>query len=204
MQTHSQACQDIFAYAMLRKKSGIKTYLEPGASHPTLNNNTFMLEKAGWDGASIDIYDYRQQFASDRKNIFIHADTTSLDFPYLIKSKPFFYNTIDYLSFDVDEATEKTFARFPLDLVRFNTITFEHDVYRVGPELRDMVRDNFLRRGYQLVCADVVCPGYGAFEDWWVYPSSDVDMDLVNKITCSNVECGAIASMIQNVVVGGW
>lgn len=203
MQTHSQACQDIFAHAMLRKKSGTKSYLEIGASHPTLNNNTYMLENDGWNGVSIDIHDYTEHFKHLRKNDFIRADATTMDWSNILMSEPFFFSTIDYLSFDVDEATETTFRRFPLDMVRFNTVTFEHDAYRVGPELRDTVRTAFLSRGYQLVCADVICPGYGAFEDWWVYPSDDVDMDLVKSISCSNTECGVIVSMIQSAVVGG-
>ena len=204
MQSHSQAYQDVFAHAMLRKKTGTKTYLELGSFHPMFGNNTYMLEKDGWDGVSYDINDHGAEFKEHRKNRFIREDVTGIDFNYTILSKPFYCNTIDYLSFDIDEATEKTLDNFPLDTVKFNTITFEHDAYQNGPRLRDKSRELFRSKGYQLVCADVICQGYGAFEDWWVTPNGDVDMNLVEKITCSNTESGKIAAMIQDVVVGGW
>jgi hypothetical protein len=184
MESFSQAGQDKFPQTMLHGVSGPKRYLDIGCHHPTVFNNSYALERAGWNGVSIDIQDFSREFASQRTNTFIQANVLTIDWePIIVKYFP--ERVIDYISFDVDDATEIAFQRFPFSTVRFKTITLEHDGYRVGARLRDSIRKTFTDLGYTLVCADVVAEGYGAFEDWWVDKSA-VDNNMVEQMTCSN------------------
>jgi hypothetical protein len=79
------------------------------------------------------------------------------------------------------------FDRFPWESYRFSTITLEHDQYRVGTRLRDKIRTRLQSLGYMLVCADVIVPGYGPFEDWFVYPDTTrIYTDRIEAIRCAS------------------
>lgn len=167
--SYSQAGQDVFALSMMQQKSSIKTYLEIGSHDPTVFNNTYLLEQHGWMGVSMDIQNFHALYQEKRKNPFVCADATMIDWDSFFSAYPFQeVNTIDYLSFDVDDATFETFSRFPFDTVKFHVITIEHDAYRVGDDLKYFLREKLTAHGYTLLCADVVLEGYGKFEDWWV------------------------------------
>ena len=64
----SQVHQDVFAL----KTAKNKTYIEIGAAGPIKYNNTYLLEKNGWQGFSLELNQNRvdQWFEewSDRKN----------------------------------------------------------------------------------------------------------------------------------------
>lgn len=183
MESFSQAGQDKFPQAMLHNVSRQKTYLDIGSHHPTQFNNSYALERAGWAGLSVDLQDFSVDFQSRRTNPFLQADVTTIQWEPVI-AQYFPTRVIDYISFDVDDATEPAFARFPFASVRFHTMTIEHDGYRVGTALRDRLRGSLASMGYTLICGDVVAEGYGAFEDWWV-DMSQVDADLAGKLVCS-------------------
>lgn len=183
--SHSQAGQDLFALYMTQYRSLPKTYLDIGCQGPFHNNNTFLLEQYGWKGLSIDIEDFHYEYANYRSNPFYQADVTTINWEATLSRLSFYdTNTIDYLSFDVDDATYLAFLHFPFDKIRFRVITIEHDSYRVGNNLRDMLRYQLENYGYTLVCADVSLSGFGEFEDWWV-DMKQVDMSLVSKVQCS-------------------
>jgi hypothetical protein len=184
MESFSQAGQDKFPQAMLHNVTRPKTYLDIGSHHPTTFNNSYALERAGWSGLSIDLQDFSNDFRATRTNPFLCADVTTIQWESVI-AQHFPSRVIDYISFDVDDATEAAFTRFPFGSVRFNTMTIEHDGYRVGTHLRDWVRDSLASMGYTLICGDVIAEGYGAFEDWWV-DMSQVDATLATKTICSN------------------
>jgi hypothetical protein len=183
MESFSQAGQDKFPQALLHNVSRQKTYLDIGSHHPTQFNNSYALERAGWKGLSVDLQDFSSDFRTHRTNPFLRADVTTIQWESVI-AQHFPSRVIDYISFDVDEATDAAFRRFPFGSVRFNTMTIEHDGYRVGTDLRDWLRDSLASMGYTLVCGDVVAEGYGAFEDWWA-DMSQVDTNLARKIICS-------------------
>ena len=184
----SQAGQDVFArYAVGRKG----TYLDIGSMLPTFHNNSRSLEFEGWEGLSIDWNDYSEEFLKRRRNPFLRADVTTIDWDATLETYPFLKNTIDYISLDVDDATRLGVDRFPFDKIKFAAMTIEHDHYRVGPELRDYLRKKFTDLGYVLICADVVMPDsatdkYGAFEDWYVNPAL-VDMNRMETIRSNNI-----------------
>ena len=191
MESFSQAGQDKFPQALLHRVTSTKTYLDIGCHHPTTLNNSYALERAGWKGLSVDILDFSSAFRACRKDPFIRADVTTVDWESII-TKHFPSRVIDFISFDVDDATRSAFANFPFWSVRFKTMTFEHDGYRVGTQLRDSIRNKLSFLGYTLVCADVIAEGYGAFEDWWV-DLSCVDDVLASKVSCTNTPSKSIS-----------
>jgi hypothetical protein len=184
----SQAGQDVFARYVVECKG---TYLDIGSFRPTYHNNTRTLELEGWKGLSIDYQDFSEEFKKKRSNPFLHGDVTTINWDDVVARYPILKGPIDYISFDVDEATRVAFDRFPFDKIKFAAMTIEHDQYRFGTELRDYLRSKLTSLGYVLICGDVVMPDaphekYGAFEDWWVNPAL-VDMDRVETIRSNNI-----------------
>lgn len=193
MESHSQARQDAFVFHMLKlsslssEKGG--TYLEIGAGDPIVGNNSYFFEKNfNWKGVSIDINEtFIEKFKEVRKNTFICCDVTTCDWTNMNLDLP---PLIDYLSFDVDEATPLAFKNFPFDSYEFKVMTIEHDRYRFGDDTRNMMRRELSKRGYQLICNDVRING-GMFEDWWVNPKY-VDMDRAYECFCRGLEYSQI------------
>lgn len=186
MESFSQAGQDKFPQVLLHATPLPKTYLDIGSHHPTTFNNSYALERAGWSGLSLDLQDFSKEFATHRREAFVRADVTTVDWDPLL-ARYFPSRQIDYISFDVDDATSAAFARFPFSSVRFKTMTLEHDGYRVGTQLRDSIRQTLTSLGYTLICADVIAEGYGAFEDWWA-DLAQVDQERARAMLCSMTE----------------
>lgn len=160
--------QDLFVNHMMNGKIG--QYLEIGASHPILINNTYLLEQLGWFGVSIDIDPSNEaEWNKHRKNSLMITDALKLNF---IDAK-----RIDYLSLDI-EPPEQTFQCL-LNMLstgcRFSIITFEHDAY-TGSSIRDISRSVLESEGYLLAVPDVKC-SFGSYEDWWIDTTSDIDID---------------------------
>lgn len=180
---YSQVGQDLFALYMMRHKPLPKTYLDIGCHVPIGCNNSYLLEEHGWQGLSVDIDNLEHLYRTQRKNPFYCTDVTKVDWDTVFPNYPFLKDRIDYLSFDIDEATHQGFLNFPFDKIRFNVITMEHDSYRFGDGLKNMLRTKLNELGYTLVCGDVIVDGYGAFEDWWV-DLTQVDTTVVDKVKC--------------------
>ena len=194
----SQAGQDVFPRYLLARKG---TYLDIGSYRPTYHNNTMVLEMEGWKGLSLDCRDYSEEFKTKRTNPFMYADVTAVNWETIVNTHPFLKDGVDYISFDVDEATRLAVDHFPWDTIRFATMTIEHDQYRFGVETRDHIRKTLWSHGYMLVCSDVVMPDaphekYGAFEDWWVDPSQVV-AERVNAIRCDSLTYLEIFKLID-------
>jgi hypothetical protein len=156
---YSQARQDDFVIHMMNGKIG--EYLEIGASHPIDISNTFVLEKLGWTGLSIDISDScKQVWEEKRINPLVIADALTFDYP---KKK-----RIDYLQVDVDpsETSFKALQQVLKSGTRFSIITYETDSYTNSNFV--MPSRNLLQKeGYTLIYPDVLC-GFGPFEDWYI------------------------------------
>lgn len=198
--SYSQAGQDRFPRYLVKKPDSRSTctYLDIGSHAPTTFNNSYALEQEGWFGVSIDIEDFGRAFQQHRKNPFRREDATQVDWMAFFRSMYPNVNKLDYLSFDIDDATEAAFDRFPWTEMRFSTITLEHDQYRVGTRLRDKIRGVLGSLGYQLVCSDVIVPGYGAFEDWFVDPDpSRVQMERIPYIKCDQTPYMSILSLMD-------
>ena len=175
LRTNSQALQDLFA-RVVYSHTGFNTYLEIGSGDPESGNNTFILEKMGWSGISIEIdRNLVQRFKEFRANTILQYDATKLNYGELLSSstKPL----TGYLQIDIDPPAQSLacLKSLPLKTHRFAAITFEHDAYSHGNTFRDIQRKLLKKNGYVMVRGDVTWRPGAPFEDWWV------DGNLLNK-----------------------
>lgn len=186
MKSFSQAGQDLFVYNILgRKKNG--TYLDVGCgccidifTGKNNGSNTLLLYNLGWRGIGFDIdTNFKRIWNINRNDDIYIEDLTIVNWENIIDENKILKNTIDYLSFDIDDATIPGIKNFPFDKIRFRVITIEHDSYRVGNETKNELRKILKENGYELLCSDVKVQidGYQPwiYEDWWV------DMNEINK-----------------------
>ena len=84
--SNSQAGQESFVLDTTNnKKKGV--YVEIGASHASIDSNTFILESEfDWTGISIEIDEKKcNEFNLKRKNICINADALKFDYELFFK-----------------------------------------------------------------------------------------------------------------------
>lgn len=168
----SQSYQDVFVQIMTEGLD-FNHYLELGACHPVQVSNTFVLENyCGWQGLSVEIdQGYWETFNSERSNPCLLSDATSVNYEMELAQRGF-PTELGYLSIDIDPSYQSlaSLLAIPFETRRFAVITFEHDCYRSGKNVRQLQREILSDHGYQLVVADVQYWGKLAFEDWWVQP----------------------------------
>lgn len=195
--SHSQSGQDVFAYYTCETDQG--TFLDIGAANPVAGNNSYALECKGWSGITIDVSpEYAPKYVGVRKAPLQVMDMTKINWDDFIAKNPMLKNPVDYLSFDIDEASLIVLRTLPFDKLRFRAITIEHDAYRHGDKFRGEMRTILQGAGYQLLAADVIVyylwegspetvalNGYLPFEDWYVKPEL-VDMAKAEKFRSSN------------------
>jgi len=165
--SNSQAGQDAFALMVARRK----TYLDIGAGEPVSISNTKALEDAGWSGILCDI-EHADALRAGRKAHAVYGDFFAQDWRAIIHdfAKD---GRIGYLSLDLEppSLTLQALCKLPLDAVRFDCITVEHDLYRGSAAIRSAMRGILRDAGYELVAPDVCVAIDGElrpFEDWWV------------------------------------
>jgi hypothetical protein len=167
----NQAHQDLFALGINDYKQN-GTFVDIGCSFPRETNNTYLLEQLGWSGFSVDIRDFEERWKNHRVNKFTPADATKLDYRKIFSDK-FPTKIIDYLSYDVDEASNDVLPLIPFDEYQFNVITIEHDLCRFGPIYKEIQHKTLIDNGYVCVVENVFLMDpkrqvRGPFEDWWV------------------------------------
>jgi len=166
MFSNSSDFQDEFAFRVINSKVG--TFLDVGCGHGFHHNNTLCMEQAGWTGYLVDNDAQLVELnRSIRTGVSVCMDVTKPDWSFIKET------SIDYLSFDVDNATISAVKQFPWDKIRFKVITIEHDAYRVGSEARDLIREVLKKHNYFCVAYDVLASGchkgvVQPFEDWYV------------------------------------
>lgn len=163
--------QEPFVINVLRQKEN-GYYVEIGANHPFIANNTSLLEsKFNWSGVGIEIEEkFVEEYNAKRKNECVLADAMSFDYKqYFVEHN--FPKQIDFLQIDIDDtprhANLKALIQLPLSEYRFSVITFEHGA-AIDYTLEDMKRAQRLilsSYGYQLVVQE-------NNEDWWVDPTA--------------------------------
>ena len=170
---YSKHFQDLFVLSMFKGKTK-GTYLEIGSGDPFIHNNTALLEEWGWKGISVDnSQSLCYNFKENRNNTIICADATEIGWVDLF-NKHCLDPVIDYLQIDCDEASLGILEDLPLKGYKFGVITFEHDSYRLGTEIRDKARALLHNLGYVLVVNDVAFTEEAPYEDWYAHP------DVVN------------------------
>ena len=196
MDTYSQAGQDLFVEAVMKKKCN-GTFLEIGSNHPEKHNNSYLLEKKyDWKGLMVE---YDKSFESSYKqyrsnSIYALNDARLVNYREILDKNSFPIN-IDYLQIDLDVDNKSTldtlilFNNTVFDKYKFATITFEHDIYRGNFfNTQNISRKVLTDRGYLLVFPNVSVfweDSYKPFEDWYVHPDL-VDMEFINKIKTSD------------------
>ena len=161
----SREGQDFFAAKVTGKRSGF--YLDIGCADPIIYNNTVWLDTMGWDGRCFDVNPNSVNAVNQRRPFrgVLHDMRESPLGLFLDLGIP---HRVDYLSFDIDEATPEAVANFPWKEYQFSSITIEHD----GKEdRREAIEEHLVRRhGYKLFASNVCAvPGF-AFEHWLVHP----------------------------------
>lgn len=196
MESKSQSGQDIFVYnIMSHKKNG--TFLEIGGHHPIYISNTYELEKLGWSGYTFDIDPtFQDLYKRTRSCKFIIADMTTFDWNTFLTQNNLVNKTIDYLSFDIDEASLPALKIFPFDKIKFNVMTIEHDKYRFGQRVADEMRDIILKHGYQIICKDIKNNNY-PYEDWYVHSDFLTENPHIHKYICENEEWSDIINQFK-------
>jgi len=171
---YSQAGQDLFVLSMLNgRRNG--TYLEIGSSIAEQLNNTCLLEREfDWTGVGVEIVpDYVAEYNSKRKNQSVVADATTVDVAQVLNDAGITDTDIDYLSCDCEppSVTLAALKNIPHDIYRFAVITFEHDAYVHGNDIKLESREFLSSLGYVLVASNISENGIHVdFEDWWVHP----------------------------------
>lgn len=160
----SQAGQDEFAWRMSgRIQHG--GFVDLGCNEAHFHSNSSGLEAIGWVGVLVDI----APVCVGRASPFVVCDATNPT-PELLNWYKTLPPVLGYLSVDCDDSTFGALKAFPFDKVQCQTITLEHDRYRVGDGVMQQTREFLLKLGYDLVCSNVALEGYGEFEDWWCHP----------------------------------
>ena len=184
-QYFSQCYQDMFVLSMLDGKP-YGTFVEIGAGHPVISNNTALLEsRFAWNGIGFEIKETEADLYNDnRKAPVALGDATTADFDALfeeVKLGPVF----DYLQVDCEPSrvTFDAMLKVNLDKYKFATITFEHDKYNDGPAVQKESRQYLEERGYVLIADDISVDDQHPFEDWWAHP------DLVPQHTMRAMMC---------------
>ena len=184
-QNFSQCYQDMFVLSMLDGKP-YGTFVEIGAGHPVISNNTALLEsRFDWGGIGFEIKDKEADMYNEhRKAPVALGDATTADFDQLFEEVnlgPVF----DYLQVDCEPArvTFDAMLKVNLDKYKFATITFEHDSYNDGPQVRDESRQYLEDRGYELIVDNISVDDSHPFEDWWAHPEL-VSADAIKAMKC--------------------
>lgn len=185
---NGQLLQDAFVDNILNINFGY--FLDIGAGTGGLRNNpinfysnTYFLEKFRmWNGIAIDYDSIYIEFAKrNRQCSCVCADLFNNNINDILSNNnaP---EIIDYLSFDVDDATEKVFNELDFNKYKFKVITFEHNIFQSRnnfqghskehikkvEEFYIFSRNKFCELGYHIFASDVNLDGYGAVEDWYI------------------------------------
>jgi len=161
----SREGQDYFASKVTGKREGF--YLDVGCADPIIYNNTVWLDTMGWKGHCFDTNAGSVRGINQRRPFRGHCHDmrqSPLGLFYALGIPEW----VDYLSFDIDEATPEAVANFPWKEFQFGAITIEHDG---KADRREAIEEYLIRRhGYKLFASNVCAvPGF-AFEHWLIHP----------------------------------
>lgn len=169
---YSQAFQDMFAITMFDGKLE-GTFLDIGCHDTSFHNNTFLLEKVfNWKGFGIDLNSsILNKYKAERKADAVCANAVEFDYKDVLQK----LGHINYLSLDIDPPHQSIKALYKIFSYehKIDVITFEHDAYLAGDEVRAESRKFLIEQGYKLIVPNVMTHEEQFFEDWWVHNSFD-------------------------------
>ena len=168
---HSRHFQDMFVLSVLDgKRNG--TFVELGSGHPTLYNNTLMLERDfGWSGISLDNCERMCHIFSRERNTNITlADAATINYTEMFKQNCL-EQRIDYLRINAETASIAALKNIPFSKHEFGVVQFQHNAVWWGPQIRNESREILSKIGYVLLVSDVSTDNTSNYEDWWVHPA---------------------------------
>lgn len=189
MTSYAQALQDEWVHSIIGDTG---FFVDVGAYDGVEHSNTFALEQRGWTGVCIEPNaDAFERMRGNRKCLLSGWAASDTDGFILfdgvvpgrgsavpcrrldtllnaVNAPP----VIDYLSIDVEGHEMEVLAGMDFDRWQVKLATIEHNLYRDGPAHRDAIRERMIGLGFVLVGADVVAPGYGPYEDWWIHDTA--------------------------------
>ena len=168
---YSRHFQDMFVLSCTDgKREG--TFIEIGSGHPTLYNNTKLLEEDfDWKGISLDNSERMCHiFSKQRKTPVILEDAANVDYKKLFKQNCF-EQYVDFLRINAETASLEALKKIPFDKYEFHVIQFQHNAVWWGPEFRDQSREILAKIGYILLVQNVAVDPKSPYEDWWVHPN---------------------------------
>lgn len=182
MKSYSQIGQDIFVKKLINEANYTGYFVEIGGYLPDEINNTMLLEQTGWNGISLDIIDYSEQWKIRNTPLLIE-DAVNCNFIEIFDrhSVP---SVVDYLSVDVELEGERFKALVNCWKAgrEYKIITIEHDSHMGYSETERKPQRNFLTsEGYHLLFGNVKNSDGVPYEDWWVNPKY-FNMDDLIKI----------------------
>jgi hypothetical protein len=180
MISSSQLKQDLFALSAAKNK----TYIEIGAWKPIHYSNTYLLEKQGWKGFSLEIEILKKSLweeCPERQNKIYWENALTFDYKKALVENNLPMH-VGYLSCDI-EPPHNTYAALQRVIeqgITFDCITFEHDRYQSEVDYEPMVTEYLKEKGYKVAVPDVYRwrkrPCY--FETWYV--KNDIDYTQVS------------------------
>jgi len=141
---------------------------------------------------------YSQFYNWRRRNRCIQSDATTNDFGLLLGNAGL-PSRIDFLQVDIEpaEATLEALEKVMHGNFRFSIITFEHDHYQNGPDIRNRSRDFLSNLGYHLLIGDVMTGGQ-PFEDWWIDTHSSDHLAAFTGLQLSSIDYSlALAKLLS-------
>ena len=182
--SYSQCCQDLAAQTMFKSES---SYLDVGSGDPIDCSNTFALDKIGWSGICIDRGKHNY---SNRKCQFINEDA-------MVALKSLTGSEFDYLSLDIDDATNDALEIILESNIRFKFATVEHDLYRLGEDYQSKQRKMLQEYGYNMIFGNLF-PSWSVntiYEDWWTHP------DFFSQTLGCNIDGDSALKLIQSTFI---
>jgi hypothetical protein len=167
---YSRHFQDMFVLSVLDgKREG--TFIEIGSGHPTLFNNTKLLEEQfDWKGISIDNSErFSHIFSRERNTTMIFADAATSNYESLFKQHCL-EEHVDFLRINAEGASIAALNEIPFAKHEFGIIQFQHNACWWGEQFREESRKKLQEIGYILLVHDVAIDGSQNYEDWWVHP----------------------------------
>lgn len=167
---YSRHFQDMFVLSLLNgKRNG--NFIEIGSGHPTLFNNTYLLEsKFGWKGISLDWSERMCAiFSRTRQSNIVLANAATTDYSELFRQNCI-ENHVDYLRINADGGSLGALQNVPFHEHEFSIIQFQHNECWWGSELKNQSREILQNTGYKLLVPNVAINNTDAYEDWWVHP----------------------------------
>lgn len=186
MTWYSQAGQDEWVHSIVGDTG---FFVDVGAHDGIVHSNTYALEQLGWTGICIepnrDAYDLMSGnrtrctktdlIVSDVHGIVefdgvrVGSGVPRACMPLsMILDNARAPNIIDYLSIDVEGHELEVLAGMDFDRWTVRCLTVEHNLYCDGPARKEAIHQHLYRFGFVRVRENVVAPGYGEYEDWYM------------------------------------